>query len=565
MLIAEQASVVHAILSVAHSRPGHPCFIFPDEGHTVNYDQTIKAALRVAGLLDDNAVAVDDIVFIFLSTGLDAYAGLLGAMLLGAIPSFMPKPSARQDAGKYWRDHAAILERTAPCVILTDQSTYASIIASGIIDGSAVRLIRVDSDAVALPLDNVVPRNPDDLALLQHSSGTTGLKKGVMLNNAAILAQIAAYSESLAITDNDIVATWLPTYHDMGLITSTLMPLTLGLTTIVLDPFHWVANPVTLLQAITAYRATFVWQPNFAYEHLVRTVEANRHGIDLSSVRGFINCSEPCLAASMTRFADHFAAMGVRPHQLLNSYAMAETVFAVTQTPIGTEPQKFIAAEAALRNERHARPPQDHESSVAILSSGRVIAGMDLVIIREDGSVCADCETGEIVVTGACLFDGYFRQPEHTAERITPSGFSTRDMGFRAGGEIYVLGRIDDMMIVHGRNYYAGEIEALVGSIVGVKAGRAVALKLFNAKSGSADVVVVAERDQNVELNAALPNEIKCRVYEDMGLLLFGARIVEPGWLSKTMSGKIDRKQNLARYISESGGQLPDAPWGGFL
>lgn len=552
------ATVTSAILRQVAHVPAKPCLIFAASGQTLTYAELYRESLRLAGLLRGAGARRGDLVLIFLPTHPDAYAAFVGAMLLGAVPSFMPTPSPKQEPGQYWRDHAALLTRATPRLIVTDDPTADAIAASGVLVDSLVTLLRVGQSRVPLPEEAIVASRPDEVALLQHSSGTTGLKKGVMLSHAAILAQVGAYAEALLATDRDIVATWLPIYHDMGLVSSTLLPLMLGQTIVILDPFGWAARPATLLTAIARTGATLVWQPNFAFEHLTRTVRAEDCDADLSGVRAFINCSEPCRPATVDRFAAHFASLGVRPDQLQACYAMAETVFAVTQTrPAGTVRRLSVAA-AALRGEGLARPPGEGEARLEVLSNGPPIAGMWVVAVTPQGEARGEREVGELLVGGTSLFDGYFRLPEQTAERLSAVGLRTRDLGFVADGEVYVLGRLDDLIIVHGRNYTAGEIEAAVNAVPGVRPGRAVAFGIDNPQVGSQDIVLVAESELDAEAAAGLSRRLKRVVQQEIGVALFEVRIVRPGWLSKTTSGKISRERNRLRYLAERP-PIPDA------
>ena len=546
-------TVTSCLIEHCRTIPRKPCLIFYGLDLIVTYEAFQDACLRVGALLCNSGAGRGDIVMIFLPAGQNSYAALFGAMMVGAIPTYMPSPSTKQEPGKYWRDHAALFARTQPRVVLTDDATATAIRASGLLNGTAIQLLTVGETADLPPVAQIVEAHPNDTALLQHSSGTTGLKKGVMLSHAAIVEQVAAYGNAIAATRQDIVASWLPTYHDMGLIACTLLPLMLGQTVVVLDPFSWVANPGSLLQAISRYRATLVWQPNFAFEHLVRTLRPEDAQLDLSSVRAFVNCSEPCRPATFDRFAACFASQGVSLLQLQVSYAMAETVFACTQTRLGSSPTRLTVSAVALREEGHARHARNGEEAVTLLSNGAPIIGTTVWAELANGIVCNEYEVGELVVFGVSLFDGYFRLANLTAERLINGGFRTRDMGFIADGEVYVLGRLDDMIIVRGRNYYAGEIEEAANRVVGVKPGRAVAFGNFNADVGSEEVVIVAESEAECDDDVlkGLAKRVKQMIYQQIGLVVAEALIVRPGWLSKTTSGKISRGQNRERFNAE--------------
>jgi len=551
--IPSTSSVVGQILDRIEAQPAKPCLVFHPQSLTISYGDLLQRSLLQAALLRSVGAGRGDVIMIFLPTCPALYAAIIGAMLLGAIPACMPCPSPKQEPGQYWRDHRSLLARTAPRAVLTDSTTAAAMRASGLVSRNDVTVLCVEHVGQPMNAVDIQAARLDDVALLQHSSGTTGLKKGVMLSNRAIIAQVGAYAQALHAAADDVVATWLPVYHDMGLISSTLIPLMLGQTIAVLDPFAWAADPASLLRAIDRYRATLVWQPNFAFEHLVRMDRPDDAWVDLSCVRAFVNCSEPCRLPTMARFADRFASRGVRAEQLQVSYAMAETVFAVTQTEPGHVARSLSCAAAALRQDGVARSANPGEQTVVVVSVGRPIAGMSLCVVGPDGAHCDDRVVGEVMVSGRCLFDGYFRLPDQTAERVTREGLRTRDMGFVVDGELFVLGRMDDLIIVHGQNFYAGEIEATANRVAGVKPGRAVAFGIDNEEVGSQDAVLVAETDAIGMAGAGLQRRIKAQVLQEMGLALQAVRVVPDGWLSKTTSGKISREHNKARYLSERG------------
>jgi fatty-acyl-CoA synthase len=547
--IFDEETIVGLFLRNVIESPDKAALIFPALAKMLTFRDLQDASLAQAKVLREAGIVAGEIVMIFLPSHPDAYVAFVAALLIGAVPTFMPTPSVKQDPHQYWRDHAALLARTRPRLLVTDAATREAMMRSGLLDAYSVEIMCFVTADDPLPHADLPDRSGADVAFLQHSSGTTSLKKGVMLSNAAVVAQATALGRALGSTKHDVVATWLPVYHDMGLLSSTLLPLMMGQTSIVLDPFAWAAHPVTLFQAIDRYDATLVWQPNFAFEHLVRTVQDDEMTFDLSRMRAFINCSEPCRSDTMERFAARFAPCGVRRDQLQASYAMAETVFAVTQTRPGDAPRTLTVADGALRDEALARPAEPGEASLTLFGNGPVLDGIDLSVVAPDGSVRAEGEVGEFVIRGACLFDGYFRLPELTADRLKTDGLHTRDLGFVMDGHAYVLGRLDDLIIVHGRNFFAGEVEAAVSRVSGVKAGRAVAFGIDNPAVGSQDVMVVAETDSPDTRDLA--RQIKRVVLQEVGLTLYGALLVPPGWLIKTTSGKISRERNRARYLSE--------------
>lgn len=508
-----------------------------------------REAARHADLLHHRGVQPGEVVVIILPHSPELFYSFLGAMLAGAIPSFMPPPSAKQDSALYWRSHEKLFARLGSGALVAGADHRAAIQQN--IPGLSLRLVAVEDAANCSSDFTPVEVSSAQIALLQHSSGTTGLKKGVALSHRAILRQVTAYAQALGLRADDRVVSWLPLYHDMGLIACFLLPLLARIPVVMLDPFEWVVNPRSLFAAITKYRPTLCWQPNFAFHHLCRTVRPLPE-FDLSSLRIWNDCSEPCRAESLQLFARTFGGIGVKLDQLQVCYAMAETVFAVTQT-VPVQAPRVLSVDAGLvRSERRIEASVAGQSALELLSAGRVVSGLDVRILDEAGAVLPEDRVGVISISGACLFEGYFKRPEETNRRLRDGWYQTGDLGFLHHGELYVTGRVHDLIIVHGKNYYAHELEYLVNQVPGVHPGRAVAVGWFRPEVGSEDIVIIAEHDVSAASDrASLAQEIKRALLNSAGLLVYDVRVVSPGWLVKTTSGKISRSENLAKYLGE--------------
>ena len=474
----------------------------------------LTRAGQFAALYEAFGIGPRDTVLVILQPGLDPHAAFLGAMLIGAIPSFMPYPSTKQDDDIYWRQHRAIFHALRPKAVLTfaDIRNPVETACAGL---ETTVLSQGAADALApLAQWNIPP--PDAIAFIQYSSGTTGLKKGVPISYAALASHIHAYQAALRLDKiaQPIIATWLPLYHDMGLITCFLMPLLLGVPIISVDPFEWTMRPGAFLAAVGAFRATHLWLPNFALLHHANRAGSLNH-LDLSAVEAIICCSEPCKPAAFDAFHARFAAAGLRPAALQTCYAMAETVFAVTQSPIGIPPRRLLM-------------PDGQE----LLSNGPPIAGCTLKIL-DDGEIC---------VQAPWLFGGYQNDPTPLHDGY----FRTGDLGFLEGGELFIRGRIKDVIIINGRNIFAHDVEAAVAAHAAVRPGRAVAFGLFDDAQGSERLIVVAETN-----NPASITEINRIVLSTLGVPCHDIRLVAPGWLIKTTSGKLSRSENAQKYANQ--------------
>ena len=501
------------------------------------------------------------VVIIMLRHGVDAYCTYLGAMRVGLLPCFMPYPTPKQDATLYWQTHRAIFERIAPLLIISYSEVNADLrkIAPA---GSTI----IDVEQPPAPSSCDLPAMNDPVvnntpALLQHSSGTTGLKKGVVLTYEQVANQITTYTEKLSMTEADKVVTWLPLYHDMGLITGFLLPLATGSTIISLDAFDWVTRPYILLIAIERFGATLCWLPNFAFAHLVRT--ADRSGkYNLSSIRAFINCSEPCRAETLERFELEFRSSGLRAMALQTCYAMAEAVFAVTQTDLSATPRVLFADRDLITGHSIVRFRDAHDAStVRLVSCGTPVNGTSLRIvpvspagldvIAEGYPVQSAVATaiGEVQIRSTSMFSGYFRDEAKSAAAFDAGWYRSGDLGFIHDGELFITGRSKDVIIVHGRNFYAHDIEMVVNGVSGVKPGRAVAFGSYREAAGSDEAVVVAELiDPSLTDFVLIERDIKRAVFSKLGLTLFRVELVPAGELVKTTSGKLSREENRRRF-----------------
>jgi len=324
------------------------------------------------------------------------------------------------------------------------------------------------------PRRNGNPSSQGDALFLQFSSGTTGLKKGVAVSAKALLWQVDTYADRIGLREGDRIASWLPLYHDMGLIACFFLPLLRGVPLVAMSPFEWVAHPEMLLDAVTRHRASLAWLPNFAYNLLAARAGAAA-GADLSSLRALINCSEPVLESSHRLFLERFAPVGLRREALASCYALAENTFAVTSGGI----ERPLATET-----RDGR---------VLVSSGRALPETAIRVLDPHGSPLAEGEMGEIAIATPCLFSGYVGNPQETAASLKAGWFHTGDLGFLRDGELFVAGRIKDLLIIGGRNFYPQDVEALVDEVPGVIPGRCVALGVDDAALGTQVLVVIAE------------------------------------------------------------------------
>jgi len=541
------------LLRRANARPDAVFSVFHARGETetITFGRVLERSLRYTAVYAKYGIKRGDIVVVSLKHSPHLFYGFLGALLAGAIPSFMPFPSSKQNPVHYWRDHGILFDRIEPAAILT-YAENAQALAEHLPRFSARTIIASDAlFADVTPADAALldRADADDIACLQHSSGTTSLKKGVMLTHRAIIAAIESYAESIGLTQGDCIASWLPLYHDMGFIACFMTSVVLGTRLAALDPFEWVVRPTSLLDALERNRASFCWLPNFAFSHIVNAARPQAHW-DLSGVRAFINCSEPCKPATFERFLNRFSGSGVRPESLHVSYAMAENVFGVTQTALD-RPARTMRCDADAFASGRIEPAQPERLWTTHLSCGKPIAGVRVQITDEGGQTLPDGTIGEIRIASDFLFSGYHHLPEITKKRLRNGWYHTGDLGFFLDGELYVTGRLDDMLVLNGRNYYAHEIEAIVNDVPEVLPGRTVALTIDDQRTDSAVAVVLAETRSEPDART-FGKAVRQAVQERLGLALHDVVSLTAGSLVKTTSGKISRSENKALYLSKT-------------
>lgn len=517
----------------------------------ISFAGLIAGAQAYARRYRDQGLHEGDVVFIVLRHRPDLLYAFAGALIAGCVPSFLAPLTEKQDPALYWPTLAALFRRTEAAGLVVGKADLAEMAAAGLCINLSV-FIAEDG-----PQPPVCAQGPAvsgrtagdraDLAFLQFSSGTTGLRKGVMLTHGMVIEQITAYRNAVGLGPDSVIVSWLPLYHDMGLIACLAMPMALGCRLILLDPFEWVRDPALLFHWIQREHATHCWLPNFAFNHLAATIDDGAN-FDLSSVKAFVNCSEPCKPATFDRFLARFQDCGVQAGHLQTCYAMAEAVFAVTQSLPG-QPVRRLLADAKGLAENLVRPAVADAPAVELLSTGRLLPGLRLRVLDPEGHPLPDRHVGEIVLAGSFLFESYYRSAEETARAFRDGWYLTGDLGFTDGGELFVTGRRKDVIIINGRNYYCHDIEALVGSLDGLKAGRLVAVGAESPETGSEELVILAETaEEDRAVRQARAKAVRNALLRNLNLAA-RVELVPPGWLIKTTSGKINRRANLDRYL----------------
>lgn len=469
-------------------------------------------------------------------------ATFMALLRLGAVPTLFPPPSPRQDPDQFLHQQQSALGALDASMIIAiglevpaGWEGYALEMAE---DGSVSTRGAVKFDAAILA---------DDVLFVQHSSGTTAVKKGVPFTETQLLGQLSAYCTMFERPSGEfrpVIATWLPLYHDMGFVANLMLTLYTGGEMAFVDAYDWTADPTIFMRIIAERRAEVVWLPNFAFKHLARF--AGRVDDDLSSVTEWINCSEPCKWTTMGEFCEAYADQGVRFEALRCSYGMAETVFAVTQTAPGATVRQLFVEGTGLHVGESAESVlcEPGPATTSVVSQGPVLPGVELRTLH-DGGLGSPEVIGELCVSAPYMFDNYLGAGDRGPEDFVDGFYRTGDIGFVHRAEVFVLGRIKDVIIVNGRNHLAHEIEAVVGAVAGVRPGRVVALGIYSDRVGSEELHVVAELRDAAD---GLETTIRSVIHDAFGLVPRAVQLVAQPWIIKSSSGKMSRGANRERY-----------------
>jgi len=477
------------------------------------------------------------------------HAAWLGCLWAAHIPAMVAPPSPRMEAAKYAVGLNVVVGGLGLAALLTDAQAAQAL--EGRLTSPPPFIACDDLSADAAPVE-VADLDETEVAVIQHSSGTTGNQKAVALTTAQVIAHQTAYGERLGLTPEDRIVSWLPLYHDMGFVAAFLQPLIAGIELVEMSAFAWAARPAMLLEAIDAWKPTLCWMPNFAFSLLAEPRVLRALGsVDLSSVRAWVNCSEPVMATSIDRFCAALGPHGVRAEAITVSYAMAENVFAVTQSRPGAA-VRLTADRARMEVEGIIAPP-GAGAVVELVSNGPVLPTTQLAVRGPDGETLGEGRVGEFCLRGAHRFAGYNGRPDLTAQVVDDAGwYATGDLGFVQDGEVYVTGRKKDLIILRGRNYRAQDIEAAIGEVAGVKAGRVVAFSRPDEAAGTEKLIVVAELEPPAQAGP-LALEIRKCVAQTFDTTVGDVLIAPDRWIVKSTSGKLARADNLAKYLQNRG------------
>lgn len=546
-------------------RPQAIAFRFPTEKRaafqTFSWRASLDEISRLAHYLRQAGVAEKDRLAIMTSSPREQIFIFLAAAMIGAIPTIVSYPSPKQTYERFTHVVIPMLRasRAAWLVAGSKETTALNwILEKGL---NIATLCFPTTDLCMSFFDETKIFQQDDICFLQYSSGTTGLRKGIAITHRMLAGFAEAYGKVIGLTVSDRMVSWVPLYHDMGLIGSFLLPLYFGVESIHISPFEWLSQPSLLFQLVSRFKGTLVYLPNFAYSLSARRItDAELETIDISCLRAIFNGSEPVLDSVHSRFLQRFFRAGVSATMLQVIYGMAEAVLAVTQTIPGQnvstdviERDSFTKLHVAKRCDGSSSP------TLTFVSCGKPVPGCS---VRISGT-SEERIIGEIEIKCPWLFDGYLSEGEVPRDKPDPNlWFSTGDLGYLADGELYVTGRKKDLIIHRGLNVYPTDIEEIVQqNVPGIRPGRVVAFGISEADEGTEAIVLMLELDGKERDTISTQSKIRRVVQEHLDITVGDIQLCDPDTLIKSTSGKLSRSENRLLYkrLRSSAVQCSDA------
>jgi len=556
LLPLERFSTLVELLSYrAQNQPEQKAYAFllrdgEKEEISLTYPELDQKARAIASHLQSLGVSGERALLLY-PPGLDFITAFLGCLYAGvvAVPAYPPRKNMN-----FLRLQAIITDAQAT-VVLTTSSLLADLGSQWAENPELPTMHWLSTDDIDsnLSSDWQEPRlEKDTLAFLQYTSGSTGTPKGVMISHGNLLSNQRAIKIGFGHTDKTIFVGWLPLFHDMGLIGNVLQPLYLGIPSILMSPVAFLQKPLRWLQAISRYKATTSGGPNFAYDLCVRKITPEeRSRLDLSRWEVAFNGAEPVRSETLERFANYFAECGFRKEALYPCYGMAETTLFVSGG-LKTSPPLLYQVEAAALEENQVVAANSEEGTSTIVGCGRTWLDEKIAIVDPQSlTLCPPSQVGEIWVSGSSVAAGYWRRPEQTTETFqaylsdTGAGpfLRTGDLGFLQDEELFITGRLKDVIIVRGQNHYPQDIELTVQNshpALRFDGGAA-----FTVEQKGQQRLVIVQEVERTSLRRLNIKEVVGNITESVidhhGLQMYATVLIKPGSIPKTSSGKIQR------------------------
>lgn len=538
------------------SDPNRPhIYLQTDSGEeqTISYGKLLEAATTTAAGILNYGISPGSTVALMLPTSKDFFYAFWGILLAGCVPVPIYPPARLDRIEEYALRAAAILHNARACLLIT---VHAMENLARLLKPLAPTLVDVVSVAdmmLRAGKPAKISVQAEDTALIQYTSGSTGHPKGVELTHANLLANIRAIEQALNIRPTDVIISWLPLYHDMGLIGAWLGSLYFGIPINILSPLAFLGQPERWLWAIHAHRGTLSAAPNFAYELCVNKIQdKDIHGLDLSSWRATLNGAEAVNPETIARFSQRFAAYGFRPEAMLPVYGLAESSVGLAIPPLGRLPRIDKIVRDTFNSQHLAVPaPPNDASALQFVSCGMVLPGHEIRITDEQNQVMPERTEGLLQFRGPSSMKGYFHAPEKTAAIYHDGWWNSGDLAYLSDQEIFITGRRKDVIIKGGRNYYPQEFEEITMQVPGIRKGCVVAFGITESHLATEKIIIVAEtRERSTAAKAKMTEQIIEKIVALVGIPPDQVHLVTPGTILKTSSGKLRRAACREAYLN---------------
>lgn len=530
---------------------GTVTFMTGDEPLTKSWGQLHEEAKAMAAALQARGVQHGHHVAILGPTTPLLVTSIQATWLCGASPVVLPLPMRLASLEEFTAATKARI-RGADCVAVLVDPDLAPFVEATPEDPPIYSMAELDPAAITeVPDDFIRPDyHEDDIFILQFTSGSTSEPKGVTLPNHAVAANLDAIMEAADVDlDDDVMVSWLPLYHDMGLVGFCILPMSAGLDLVLGAPQDFLASPSRWMEWISTYGGTATAGPNFSYVLATRALRRADTQLDLSRLRIALNGAEPVDPASVRAFIEAGERHGLRPGAVFPAFGMAEVAIAgCFPEPMAGMKTDIIDAERLETEHRAVPVPADHPNAREIVLLGKPVPGLEFRIVEPGTSEpLGERMVGELEIAGTSLMSGYYKRPDADAESFDGEWFRTGDLAYMVDGQMVMCGRIKDVIIVGGRNVYPQDIERAVGDIDGIRAGNVIAFGV-PGRNGKEKVVVVAET--RAEDHDRLRNEVSEQSVAAVGVPASEIALVRPSSLPKTSSGKLQRALCRQQFIA---------------
>lgn len=546
-------SLIDVLLLYGEQSPDKAHIYFQHEDgqeEVITYGQLLTLSRRIAYAMKERGIKEGDTVAIMQPTNPGFFYTFFGVLLAGGIPVPIYPPFRMHMLEAYAKTEAHILKSAEVRMLVTfEQAENLSRLLQGFVP-SLKEVVTVDDLLKTTTMATPFKATAENFAFIQYTSGSTSDPKGVLLSHHNLLSNIRAYGKAIQITQEDVAVSWLPLYHDLGLIGMWLGSLYHGIPLILMTPFSFLNRPERWLWAIHHHRATLSGAPNFAYELCIKKIDpAMLEGLDLSSWRVAANGAEKIYPRTLEQFAEKFAPYGFKHESLLPVYGLAESTVGLTVPPLGREFRIDYVDKLSFEEQRRAVPSED-KNALAYVSCGVALEGHEIRIVNDEGKVLPERHIGTLQFRGPSNMQGYYHNQKATAAVYRDGWIDSGDLAYQADGELFVTGRRKDLIIKAGRNLYPSEIEEYVGKVEGVRDGCVAVFGATDPERGTEQLIVVAEtRETNKAKRETISDNIKEILSTTIDVVPDHVVLVVPHTVPKTSSGKLQRAACKTMYL----------------